>query len=295
MKWILKKNKNRLHRHDLRGLDSHLRSHRRSQRQMKIMGGVLGGVLAGAVLGWGSWLGVKSGLKQMFSENAFYQIKDIVVQSSGNALKPDQVIKDLRIQRGQNLLALDLEELRREMELYPVVEKAEVLRELPGRLVIRITERIPLANITVGTNGPCYQIDRAGIIMDLMPYQKNSEEFGKHLATLPRIKGAHITDLKIGRVTPSPEIFQALALIQKMDAMDLGFNLEIESINVSRRGTVMVNTTDGALVKMGVSDVDKQLRRWALILNDARQRSLKVATMDLTVERDVPVTFAFSP
>ncbi len=295
MKWIFSNSKNRLHRHDLRGLDLRTRTRLRNQRQTKILWKIFVVIVIGGGLGWGLWLEMKSGLRKMFSENPHYQIEDIVVQSSGNVLKSEQVIGMLAVRRGQNLLALDLEELRRQLELNPVVEKAEVFRQFPNRLAIRVMERIPVANITVGVHGPHYQIDRQGVVMDLLPYQKNAEGLHRRLATLPNIIGARVADLKMGRTTSSPEIFQALTLIQIMDHINFGFSVEINSIDVSRRNILVMNTADGMLIKVSVSGMEKQLRRLVWILNDANQRSLKVATVDLTVERDVPVTFASVP
>lgn len=295
MSWGGNRPRNRLHRHDLRGLDSRLRTRVRSQRQVKLVGILAAGAVAAGLAGWGIWYGARESIRAMFFENPAYQIREITVQNSGDILKPERVLADLRVQRGQNLLSVDLMELRRELELRPVVERAEVCRELPGQLVIRITERVPVANITAGANGPRYQIDRRGVVMDLFAYQRNSEEISRRLATLPNIVGANIQDLKMGRVTPSAETFHALNLIQKLDRLELGAALEIDSIDVSRRGMLLVNTAEGALVKMTATDMDKQLRRLAFILSDGRQKSLKVATVDLTVGRDVPVTFASTP
>ncbi len=297
---LKKRPRNHLHRHDLKGLDIRLRARMRLQRRTRMaLWGLL--MMTGAgLLCWGTWTGVKLGMRQLFSENTVYQIAEIVVQSSGEALRPEQVSRYLRVQPGQNLFALDLTQLRRELELLPVVESAEVARELPRRLVIRITERVPIANISAGSGRMRYQIDRHGVIMDLLSARRNPAAFRERLAALPEITGANVADLKMGRAVSSGEIFHALELIQKVEQADLGSNLEIESIDISRRGMLIVNAADGVLVKIGLFEMDKQMMRLADILEDARRRSEKLATVDLTLNamelpgktvRPVPTTY----
>ena len=248
MSWFQKKPKNRLYRHDLKGLDSRIRTRMRLQRQTKIIALAFGGTLGFGILGWGVWFGLKKGAQEMFSENPLYQITDIPIENRGEILKPNQVLSYLQVRRGQNLLAIDLDQLRQALEILPVVEKAEIFRQLPNRLVIRILERIPIANISANTYAAQYQIDRHGMVMDLLPYQKNADDLHKKLAVLPAITGASVADLKIGRVVSSPEILWALVLIQKMGRVGLGSNCEIGSIEVSHRGILIVNTTDGTLI-----------------------------------------------
>ena len=288
--WGNKRNQ-RLHRQDLRRIDSKSRKRIRSQRHVRIVGWIFGCMLLLGLLGWGCWMGLRQTVRQMFSENPTYRITDIAVENSGEFLKPEAVQRFLQVRRGQNLLALDLGELRRQLELQPIVEKAEISRELPGRLVVRITERVPVANISSGSAGTRYQIDRYGVIIS---YQGGSEEFKKRLAALPEIIGASITDLRIGRATTSMDIFYALSLIFKMDRMNPGMFWDIKTIDVSHRGSEMlvVTTTEKSMIKIGITDMDQQLRRFAKVLEDANQRSLRIATVDLTIGRDVPVTFA---
>ncbi len=252
-------------------------------------------ILAGlGILGWGGWMAMKMGLRTMFSENPTYLITDIVVQNSGEFLKQDQILEILRVRRGQNLFALDLDQMRRDLELRSVVEKAEISRGLPGRLLVRVTERVPVANISTGNKSASYQIDRNGVIMDLAAFQRRSPELWKRIASLPDITGARVTELKIGKPTTSPEIFQALGLIQKMDHLDFGSALEVTSIDVSRRGMLVVSTSDQTVVKIGLTDLDGQLQKLASIFHDVRRRSEHILTADLTVKQDIPVTTALN-
>ena len=108
---------------------------------------------------------------------------------------------------------------------------------------------------------------------------------------MPLITGAKVSDLRVGNAVNSPEIFQALDLIHKCEITTLNAMLEVESIDVSRSHMLLVQMSDGMRLKIGLVFMEQNLRRLEYILNDARNRGLRVATADLTVDRDVPVVF----
>lgn len=293
---------NRYHRHDVRGADARMRSKMRNQRQTRFAGILLASFTGIAILGYGAWEGGQQIQRRLFLENKDYQISEIDVKNTGEFLTPERIRSYLRVKRGDNLLALDLDTLRRELELWPMVEKVEVEREIPSRLVIRVTERIPVANIS-SSNAIRYQIDRNGVVMDLAPYQKNAEEMQKFLAAMPDILGARVSDLKMGRPVTSPEVFQALELIRQFSRMQLpemrsDNPAEIVSVDVSRRGMIVMRTSEGLVVKIDREDMDYQLSVLSELLRDVRQRGERLMTVDLTGGRgirDVPVTIASAP
>lgn len=291
MTWFKRRSRNRLYRHDLKGLDAKMRTKIRSQRQTRFLGIAAVAAAVVGLLAWGTWLGVQKGMQEMFWENSNYRITAISFESTGETLKAERVLARLRIVKGQNLLAIDIQQIRHDLESLPMVEKAEVSRELPGRLIIRITERVPVANISVTGNDLRYQIDSHAVIMDLSVFQKNPD-FKARLESLPNLVGANLFDLKIGRAASSPEIDLALRLIKKTQQIELGVDLDIDSIDVAKHGIITVMTSDHTAIKFNGNDLDRQLRRLAVILDDAHQRGAHIATIDLTVGKDVPVTFA---
>ncbi len=295
MKWFHSKPRNRRFRNDFRVYDARVRSRMESRRQLRTLGMALAVALVAGGVAWGLWAGFRTSARRLFAENDAFQLRDIAVDNAGDILKQDQVIGYLRLQRGVNLLALDLSQMRRDLELLPVVDRAEVSRELPSRLIIRITERVPLANISSAVPGTHYQIDRAGVVVNLLPLCRGSDPMRQRLETLPEIVGAKVADLKIGRPVLSPEIYQALAMIQKLERGELGPGMEISSIDVSRQGMLVIRTAEESVITVSTVMMEQQLRRWGVILDDARRRSLRIATADLSLGRDVPVTFAANP
>ncbi|MDD2708329.1 MAG: FtsQ-type POTRA domain-containing protein [Verrucomicrobiae bacterium] len=296
MKWFRTSQKNQLRRHDLQGLDGKLRTRLRQKRQMRFLSVALFVFFVTAGTLWVVWLGMKLSARRMFLENAAYQLADIQVENPGGVLKPAFVVSFLELQKGQNLLGLDSMQLRQKLEILPMVERVEFSKELPSRLVIRIAERVPVANLSMGTGGIPYQIDRRGMVMNLGAFEKDSAEYQKRIQALPQITGAKVADLRIGRVVSSQEIIQGLAFLQQIDKAGLKTELDVEEINVAKPGMLLVRAADGLLVKVGMGPLRKQLSRLNLLLREAQQNSTRLTTVDLTVGgADVPVTFAATP
>ncbi|MCC7518197.1 MAG: FtsQ-type POTRA domain-containing protein [Verrucomicrobiae bacterium] len=281
--------RNRPIRVELRALHATRRARVRAQKRTRFAGFVLlAAVLLGAA-GWIAWIGARELARRVLAENQAFRIREITVESTGELLKPEFVVDYLHLRRGQSLLGVDIARLRRDLELCSEVERAEVGLALPDRLAIRIAERTPVASLVAGATR--YQVDRRGVVMDLLSSRRLSDAQRKAIEELPVITGAAVADMRIQCPVISSEIHHALALFQRVDRGDLDPGLEIRSVDVSRRGFLAVTTADGCRTRLAIADLDQQLRRWSAVLRDARARTLRVATIDLSLGGDVPVTF----
>jgi cell division protein FtsQ len=235
-----------------------------------------------AVIGWGTWKLAKVGGRGMFSTNPQFVLRSVAVENTGSILSRDEILKHARIRKGQNLFEIDLKSVRTNLEILPEVKRVEIRRQIPDRMTIRVVERIAKARLAAqrGLQWDTYAVDGEGFVM--------SSSTGD---SLPMITGVKVSDLRIGSAVSSAEIFHAIELLERCEATTLNALLEVESIDVSRSHMLVVRTADGMRLKIGIEFMEQNLRRLEFILNDARTRGLRVATADLTVDRDVPVVF----
>ena len=107
--------------------------------------GVLFGTIFGLYLFWraGEWA-----LDHFVYENPEFAIRQIDVQTDGVIL-PDQLRRWAAVKTGDNLLALDLATVKRNLELVSMIESVSVERVLPRTLRIRVNEREPVAQVNV--------------------------------------------------------------------------------------------------------------------------------------------------
>src|SRR5690606_30969396 len=73
---------------------------------------------------------------------------------------PEEVMQRGKIQRGDNIFALDLEKARKSILEDPYIETATIARKLPGTLHIEVTEREPAALVSL--SGQLYLATREG-------------------------------------------------------------------------------------------------------------------------------------
>src|SRR4051812_48956954 len=89
------------------------------------------------------WKGGEYLLDQCVYTNPSFAIARIDIQSDG-IIPREQIRAWANVREGQNLLALDLARIKRDIELVPLIESASIERILPRQLVIRVREREPI-------------------------------------------------------------------------------------------------------------------------------------------------------
>src|SRR5262249_15689965 len=103
------------------------------------------GLLFGTVFGlYLLWRTSQWALNQLVYQNDAFAIQKVEVNADG-VMALDQLRRWAGIRAEQNLMALDLARVKRDLELVPMVQSASVERLLPHTLRIHISEREPLA------------------------------------------------------------------------------------------------------------------------------------------------------
>jgi hypothetical protein len=111
------------------------------------------------------------------------------------------------VKLGDNLLALDLSRVKRDLELVSWIREATVERVLPRSLKVRISEREPLVQVhdgqgnpsTVGVERMVYYLDAAGYVMRPKGSWAVSASPASTNDVLPELVGVKSTDLRPGR------------------------------------------------------------------------------------------------
>ena len=226
-------------------------------------------------------------------ENPRFAIEQIIVENDG-ALTPQQLARLAGVSVGQNLLSLDLDQVQRNLEMLPLVRRVEVRRMLPKKLFIRVHERIAVARLHVAgrdTGDATLLIDRSGVVMKPVKLSDGTVLHPQTPRPVPLLTGVAESDARIGERVKSEQIYRALELLDKLEQAAAGAMLEVEQIDLSRPRQLTLTTQQRTVVKLDTEDFQPQLRRLSAILSWAQQRQRLVQSVDLTVNRGVPVTF----
>jgi cell division septal protein FtsQ len=200
------------------------------------------------------------------------------------------------VKKGENLLALDLARVKRDLEMVPAIGTVSIERILPGTLRIRVTEREPIAQINVprkSTNGPVefvvYHVDADGYVMAPVDPRQRIAPLVQTDDALPVIYCPNQNELGPGRQINSRQGIAALSLISQFALSPMAGLVDLRRIDATSRDVIVVQTGQGSEVTFALQDLDHQLRRWRTIHDKGMAMGRNVASIDLAVSNNVPV------
>ena len=245
-------------------------------------------------LGVALYLGGREGARRFFFENPDYQLSTIEVQTDGT-LQREQILKVADLREGENIFSVNLGRVHDRLQQLPQIDEVQVERKLPAEIDIHVVERKPVAWITDEkqmadpfASDAAFLVDGRGVLM------KEKKLLPEYLG-LPLILGCASESLEAGKVIESFEAKAALELLRLSTRSFMQTRFQIREIDVSKGYCLLVTDKNHVCVTFGFDKLDAQLQRLEqfLIYSDDSKRDL--ATVNLLVQRNIPVTFAKSP
>lgn len=236
------------------------------------------GALLTVYISWrcGDWA-----LDRFLFTNRSFNIEQIDIQTDG-VISLEELRRWAGVKRNQNIFALDLHRVKRDLELVPAIQSVSVERVLPRTLRIRVTEREPVAQLQD------YLVDTTGFIMrPLLPQQRAvAAQPGEHY---PVIAGVSPSEVRVGREIDIPQVRAALRLIGAFDRSPMAPIVDIARIDVSQPDVLQVFTAQQNEVTFAIGDFDRQFNRWWLVHEHGNQASRQIGWLDLSVGENIPL------
>jgi cell division septal protein FtsQ len=228
-------------------------------------------------------------------ENPAFSVGEIDLQTDG-VISIEQLRHWASVKRGQNLLALDLARVKRNLELVPFIQSVSVERILPHTLRIRVCEREPVAQVLLsrariggGIEQAILHLDTDGWVMVPLDPRQRAVPQSQPPEQLPMISG--IREAHVGHAVELPQAKAALQLINSFEHSPMAGVTELKKIDVSAVEVLVATTGQGGEVTFGMADFDQQLRRWQAIYDMGQKMGKAVSTLDLAVSNNVPATW----
>ena len=167
---FLRKRKNRRNK---RGyvLDVKLSAVQRQQNRLRRLTLFAGTSVILFLVFFGIWRGGEALMRKKIFENPYFAIEQVEVETDG-VIAPEQIRNWAGVRLNDNLMALNLTRVKRDLELVPAIEGVVVERVLPKTLRIRVSEREPVAKVIfqqARAGGVCeggsYTLDANGFFM----------------------------------------------------------------------------------------------------------------------------------
>lgn len=242
------------------------------------------------------WKGGQYVLNHYIYNSPSFAIHQIEVQTDG-VLSSEAIRNWATVRRGENLLALDLMRVKRDLEAEPWIERVAIERLLPHTLKLRVSERDAVAQTMVmeaRSNGDfektVYLLDEEGYTMKpLDPKFQASPQPGTAIDQLPMLLGVQVNEMQVGKQVESSQIRAALALLIEYERSPMYGLVELQRINVSSPDILQVTTSQGAEITFALNNFDFQFRRWRAIYDMYEKSGRAVASLDLSIGNNLPV------
>ncbi len=271
-------------------LDVKVRSRSASQhRNRRVIVG-LSKVALLAALCFGVYVGGRLLAKRFFFDNPDYRLSTIDVQTDGT-LQREQILRTVNLREGENVFRINLSDVHDRLQQLPQVDEVQVVRKLPSEIDIKLIERKPVAWITSEkdmadpfSSDTAFLVDARGVLM------KEKKLLPEYLG-LPLISGCTGESLEAGKIVESYEAKAALELLRMSTRSFMQTRFQIREIDLSKGYCLSVTDKNRTRVAFGFEHLDAQLQRLEQFLVYADDSKQELATVNLIVQRNVPVTF----
>src|SRR5213595_2077402 len=275
-------------------LDVKVRSRKAVQHRNRRLLVVFSKIALTIALAFGIYVGARVAAKRFFIDNPDYKLSNIEVQTDGT-LQRDQILNVAGLREGENIFRVNLARVHDRLQELPQVDEVEVVRKLPAEIDIRIVERKPIGWITSEkqiadpfASDAAFLVDARGVLM------KEKKLLPEYLG-LPLISGCSSEWLEEGKVVESSEAKTALDLLRLSTRSFMQMRFQIREIDVSKSYCLLVTDKNHTHVMFALNDLEAQLQRLEQFLVYCDDSKQELETVNLLVQRNIPVTFTKPP
>lgn len=194
-----------------------------------------------------------------FLRSPYFAAEHISVQGAMQ-LAPERVLRIGGVERGQNVVTMDTAATERRLEADPWISSASVTTDLPDTIVVRITERVPVAAVETHLG---WEVVAADGVIVATPAKE------------PRLP-------TITSVVPGEDISTLGA--RALGAMDDSLRADVGSLTVGLDGLARLVMSDGVTVSYGTLDeTTAKAQALAAVLGWADEQGADVEQIDVSV------------
>lgn len=258
----------------------------------------VGGTALSVLLGWQA---LQWGLQRFVYGNEAYAIRHVELRHEGR-LRPETIVRWAGVELGQNLLALDVDRVRHDLEMNPWIAHAEVERHRPDTLVLTVVEREPVARVVLwrlsGVDRCAWPetnyVDAAGFVIPPMRAAWMRAASSADFSHLTRFVGLDHAEVIPGQFLDARQIRAALGLIRAYEDSSMYSLVDLDVLDVGSPDLLQGTLRQGTKVMFGLEGFDRQLRRWRSIHDHAGTLGRDLAWLDLSVTNNLPARFVES-
>jgi cell division septal protein FtsQ len=227
-------------------------------------------------------------VRDAFVDSPRFKLQHFSVITDGS-LQPSEIIAATGLDEGINMLSVPLVQIREKLEQLPQVRRAKVSRGYPGMLFLEVEQRQPVAWLECPPLRLAANVPNSGVLLDADGFVLPSGKVTAELRKLPVIRVDKLTRLAPGQCIGSTQVLAALQLLHAHAESEMA-DAAITRIDASRAYALTVTFDSSVSVVLPVDGFGRQLQRLARVVREAAQQNLQIASVDLLVDKNIPVT-----
>ena len=180
----------------------------------------------------------------------------------------------------RNIFKVPMHQRRAELEVMPWVEHATVMRLLPNRIRVHVTERVPVAFVRQG--GTIGMVDAHGVLLDIPPDAPGNPNY-----SFPVVTGLKADDALEER---AKRMKLYGAFLRDLDSDGKATSTQLSEIDLSDSEDVKALVPDHnneVLVHFGTQNFLTRYRKFEDHINEWRQTYPHLSSVDMRYERQV--------
>jgi cell division protein FtsQ len=228
--------------------------------------------------------------QKLVLENADFAIRAVEAKSDG-IIPPAEIARWSGVRAGQNLAAVNPSEIKARLENAGMIREARVRKSFPDRLIIGVSERVAVAQITPTGTSAVYFVDAEGVAFTALRGANGSIISPTSTRRLVTVTGVSKDRVVSGKKVASAEVAQAIAVIRFAEKIGLSLLMDLRFVDLSQPNALRLVTARGGSVWMEPQDVENQLQRLHVVVWRAKSERREIRTADLRGSRTAAVTY----
>lgn len=238
---------------------------------------------------------LKVTVQETIVKNPQFALLQVRVETSG-PVTHDKLARSTLLTRGENLLFINMHEVRARLHQLPSVKEVALERNFDaGVLTLRVKQRQPVAWIQCPRLGMPEPHSGFGWLVDAEGVTFTSDKPAETYEGLPIIHHEILAQNTPGVTLDDHPLSATLSLLAELDRRHEDGHPQVRAFVVRTPWSVHTLFSDKTQVIFGVDDLELQLARLDRVRHEARERHWQVDTLNLAVMENVPITFRSPP
>ncbi len=226
-------------------------------QRFQLLTGIIVVISASVLVAWG--------LRRYLRSSPRFGLKTVLV--SGNQRRSaHQIAKRADLRLGKNIFTVDEQSCKTAIEADPWIESAQVDKELPGSVQIKVTERD--ARLAASIDGQLYLIDSKGNLFKQLDEGDPSD--------LPIVTGVKAQMVRSDREGVTLRLRRVIDLLADLERERVAKRYPIQEIHVGAEGSLRVVVgLDAVALELGEPPYRLKVAKAKRILGELRYRKVK--------------------